>query len=133
MTGRRVRYGAAAVGFVVGCAFFGHLAATRANHDETLREARQAAQTITADQEAAADFSSHERALQERLRVLMFQLDCTSDPAHWLRDRPGTLPKSMVVQPVNAAGQWTWDLVVKPWSMDKGATAGGAVRLVCSL
>ena len=77
------------------------------------------------------DFSAKRRDLDARLQTFIFKYDCTTDGAHWFRDHPRDFPRHMVLQPVNAAGQWTWDLEIKPWSMDKKDIAGGAVKLLC--
>jgi hypothetical protein len=118
-------------GFAVTLLIFLPIQQARANHAAAMADKSVAAYSAQQDQinqQSAANFAVQERKMQERLQVLMFQRDCTTDGAHWFRDHPHAFPASMVIQPTNTAGQWTWDLVVRPWSKTPGP---GVVRMLC--
>lgn len=80
------------------------------------------------ERQQLATFNSSERTMEGQLEVLMFKYDCTTYISSWRKTHPNTYPKSMVVQFVNKAGQFTWSVGDVPWTMEP---SGNIVKMLC--
>lgn len=80
---------------------------------------------------AVAAFQQRQTQFAAELEKISAAHHCLP-PETWTVYRPliHQFPREMVVQPVNGAGLPTWDLVVKPWSMDP-KVIGGYVKGLC--